>query len=821
MSGATFGRLKNWGDEVLTNEDLNDEIDNILENFMPQGMDDYSVNAAQMKLQTSPGTLGNESLAVSTAGELERLRYVISRVIFGEDVATKYWYEEGPSSIQGLFEAFQDSQISALSSSRIVSGRSSAQSSKIMALIPVGNQPRVLLGGQATPFVYIVEGQETTISTNLSLDLAVGPSSQHTARALYTQSGQYDITSDDEQIKFLGEYDSVLNLGTLGTNVTAKAGQFVAFKTASTDEIIMGFLRVRANVGTGTSTHELVHCRRGAFFDNLDFNLEREYFASNELLTLLNLHYVFAKQDGTLTSTTVIRQAGEQEPAGASAGDYWFDTANRVWKKYSGTVWDPALAMLIGYAVTDATNCIAARTLDVEAAQQAQNTIRIQQNASTTQIFSEGNCEVIYVNGRKNAFQESPIVWDPATDMAYDTTFTASRTYFLYITEEGGHVISARAPHDRLNDLLGWYHPAEMWRCVGQFYANAASEVCAPLSFEGSSSEPRFAITQQYTTSSSSNVVMMHAPPSRAFKVGSGAVGTGKPIGERNLRVPGLLRLNFNSGAACGRTLKAPGITGAAAQPLLTLSLINSPDCGPLLGVSLVPDYNYDRLRQASETTTISQAIFAKITSTNTIIGRKIPVAVLSGGAASAFWDEAFSITPLPPEGGLAALSAIEGENAAAGGALWALVSSMYTIASGTNLIYYSMANNSITLPAGLYECKVEGMYDNVGPIVYCIAASLGIANGNDTTTPAATTGITFPLSGLSQFPPHDNLTNIGSGFGQTLWDCAFICPSIFFQLTQSQQIFVNTRALIPGTDSIGAKFSIRARFQRLNRIGS
>lgn len=78
--GATFSRIKTWGNEVLYPADLNAEFDNILNNFTPSGMDDYSTNTAQMQSTADPYPGAVESLATTGAGELERLRYVIKQI---------------------------------------------------------------------------------------------------------------------------------------------------------------------------------------------------------------------------------------------------------------------------------------------------------------------------------------------------------------------------------------------------------------------------------------------------------------------------------------------------------------------------------------------------------------------------------------------------------------------------------------------------------------------------------------------------------------------------------------------------------------------
>ncbi len=65
---------------VLTAAIYNADHQNHVDNQTPQGTDDYSANVAQMQTATDPGESGTESLATSTAGELERLRFALQEI---------------------------------------------------------------------------------------------------------------------------------------------------------------------------------------------------------------------------------------------------------------------------------------------------------------------------------------------------------------------------------------------------------------------------------------------------------------------------------------------------------------------------------------------------------------------------------------------------------------------------------------------------------------------------------------------------------------------------------------------------------------------
>lgn len=74
--------------DSISESEYNSDHTNHISNGIPAKFDDYSVNVAQMRVQTDPGEVGSESLATTVAAELERLRYVVA-----EMKGTTYWYE--------------------------------------------------------------------------------------------------------------------------------------------------------------------------------------------------------------------------------------------------------------------------------------------------------------------------------------------------------------------------------------------------------------------------------------------------------------------------------------------------------------------------------------------------------------------------------------------------------------------------------------------------------------------------------------------------------------------------------------------------------
>ncbi len=94
---------------ILTAAIYNADHVNHITNATPQGLDDYSVNIAQMQETTDPGETGTESLAISTAEELKRIRFAIKELKFG--AAAREWYETSSNDVENLLSNTAESSI--------------------------------------------------------------------------------------------------------------------------------------------------------------------------------------------------------------------------------------------------------------------------------------------------------------------------------------------------------------------------------------------------------------------------------------------------------------------------------------------------------------------------------------------------------------------------------------------------------------------------------------------------------------------------------------------------------------------------------------
>lgn len=78
--------------QTITASERNAELDNIYDNFIPAGMDDYSASDSEMQTQEDPFPGGSTSRPTSLQGELTRIRYQIAAI-----TGNSYWYQDPPA----------------------------------------------------------------------------------------------------------------------------------------------------------------------------------------------------------------------------------------------------------------------------------------------------------------------------------------------------------------------------------------------------------------------------------------------------------------------------------------------------------------------------------------------------------------------------------------------------------------------------------------------------------------------------------------------------------------------------------------------------
>lgn len=456
--GATFGALKTWNaQEILTGADLNASIAWLLANQIPAGMDDLSTTVAEMRQETDPGAQGSESQATSLAGEIQRLRYAIRRII-GET----YWYDAPNISLAETNTQFV--QISGLPANRIVSGAIRGSGSNQPAFIlPNGATNSCVIDATPTNLVVRINDVSYTFSADITVSgLVQAPASNNTALV-----NDVELTNNYFS-QLQGEWRA-LTIDTVGTEITALVGKYAGFKIVhgGNTEYFLGYVK---------SSTEITDCRRGYFFNSSYTPISRVTIADNDTITLMKLTWIFLKTDGTVDPVYTNPTYSQETPSSPALGDYWFDTENKTWKRFNGSTWASAGAHLIGITLQDSANCVAARAFDFYASYSDLNTILFTEN-SATQVRAGKQGGKLNVTGSVFEFSHDDLIFDITTHRDSGVGEAASTMYYLYITDAGKRVVSDVYPYLR-PDLAGcYYHPYNPWRMVGLMYNDGSQNI--------------------------------------------------------------------------------------------------------------------------------------------------------------------------------------------------------------------------------------------------------------------------------------------------------------------------------------------------------
>lgn len=456
MAGSTFPRLKVWQeDEDVLTVDLNNEFNNILNNMKPSGMDDYSVNIPQMQIQTDPGEVGTESLPTSLAGEIERLRYVISRIV-GKSV----WYESPALSLEDTRNTIQSAI--GLPANRVVSGQRTT-ANQPGYLVPAGSSKTVTLEASTlNPFICFIDEVQYSFTSNIVFNnLSVASNSNNTCIVDDTR-----LTSQ-EWSKLKGEDLDSLTVTAMGSELTTITGQHAAFRNPQAgNELFMAQI---------FNSVTLKKARRGFFFNSSNGGIPRDYLADNDVLQLMRLTWVFLNRSGGLEVTYRPPFYSGTEPSLPSIGDFWLDLSVDRWKRYISTGFVNAEAVFVGYCVQDTVNCIGARSEDFFSVLADENSLFLEPR-TTSSVRTKFSDNSTNVYGNRFSWKQSEVIWNFPTDLDSGVANTTSKSYYFYLSDEGKPKISDVFPHNRLRDLRGWYHPHKPWRAIGGIYRNSSGD---------------------------------------------------------------------------------------------------------------------------------------------------------------------------------------------------------------------------------------------------------------------------------------------------------------------------------------------------------
>lgn len=456
-----YSRLLNWNqDQKLTKVDLNAEFDNIISNSEAAKHMGASKDLATMQAVENPGGLGSEvySTGVSTADEIERLRFTIQRILGG----SKKWYEAPSSDISTISNFFASSNSA---QNRIVTGLNSAYGQPIFVR-PSASGRTAVVKGDTTNLSYSVAGQLYSLTTAVtspvaSVPVAAGNTATHggTTFVLQTLTG------------VLGQDGNTVDMSAAGAGITAQIGKWIAFKI--NNEPMMGFVK---------NSTTITNCIRYGWLDSSGNPILRATHAGGETITLERLFFIFLTSTQTVEICETNPTASGTQPSSAAAGDMWFDLSAGIWKKYSGSVWAASNSLLVGFGIANATDCIAAKPLDYSNAYSSlcENDLEF---VSSTLIATRQSSLNVNVYGTSISSQNTKAYWQTGVTVFEGGAIQNNTNYCLYLSQKGEPIISAYAPADRRDDLGGFYHIYAPFRALGTISTDGSGNFVNTASF--------------------------------------------------------------------------------------------------------------------------------------------------------------------------------------------------------------------------------------------------------------------------------------------------------------------------------------------------
>lgn len=289
---------------ILTAAIYNADHQNHVNNGDCTQLGGYSANSTQMKVQTYPGDVGSESLALSIGDELARIRYTIA-VMRG----TTTWYQGLPTGGGGAGTSYLPLTGGTLSGGLIIAPASGAgltingAVSQITINKPAGANANNLIGQTATSPRWNVQlGNSTSESgSNAGSDFTVNR---------YSDAGAFidvplTITRSTGATTLSGNLSVGIGTAGVGVNLNINKG------TGAANNLIVGLRNsvARWGVNLGDSTSEPGTGNTGSDFD---------IYRYTDAGTIIDSPLTIQRSTGTITTTQQLR-AG-QSTSGTTAG---------------------------------------------------------------------------------------------------------------------------------------------------------------------------------------------------------------------------------------------------------------------------------------------------------------------------------------------------------------------------------------------------------------------------------------------------------------------------------------------------------------------
>lgn len=480
MAGI-YSTIRTWNsNDVLYASDIDNEFQNVKNNMIATSVEGYSTinnvfSLTRATAEIDPAPLGVYANCVDNqtlAGEIEKLRFVVHRIIDGGLSTTTYGVVPS-TSIANI-----QSQ-NTLPANRIVSGAtrgtiSGSIVSGFPAYLLANGASGVKILGSAVNLIVSIKGILYKLTTDISSSaLSAAVSSNNTCTVNLSglvNTNNYGLTLGEDRgslFENINEVIQQLTVSSMGSAISNTTGTIQAFKVVdgSNTEYFTGKVE---------STTSISYCKRGYFFNVSGAPIQRIGIASADTITLMRLTYVFiANTSGTFSILISYDSPiySYTTPTSPNTGQFWYDETNKIWKQYSGSAFVDPNCTFVGVCFQDSTgSTIGARSEDFYAPWSSLNST-ILTNDTTTTVRSLRQYSSVSVFGVDYKVTQQTITY--GTDVDPTSTVVASQRLYYYVTDQGYFIYSNVAPYNRSEDLRGYYHPYNYWRCIGSGVANS------------------------------------------------------------------------------------------------------------------------------------------------------------------------------------------------------------------------------------------------------------------------------------------------------------------------------------------------------------
>jgi microcystin-dependent protein len=366
-----------------------------------------------------------------------------------------------------------DSTAFGSSATAITSARTTGNSNKPDFLRAAGTDGFTLLA-TAKNFSFRANGVGADITADIDVaNITTIGAGERTAQV------DNDQLTGDVRSKLVGELDG-FKINNTGGKVDGVRNQYVAFKHATTGEIIYGYHSYESD------TQETIGAgMRGAFIDESGNPIKRQPITNGDSLELLSLGVVFIDADTKQIDVTYSEPTtSKDQPTSPQAGDYWYSLTTNKWNRWDGVEWQTTLNRLpIGLIVCDETGCIATHSFDLGNIYSADNSlVTYIADDKTIKTFKAQDAKLSIYGSSVQLNYQACFTWSIledaenaiSADLEAGLTLTANTQYYLYLKHDLTPIISDEAPRQR-KDLKGDYHPYEAWRYIATYATDASS----------------------------------------------------------------------------------------------------------------------------------------------------------------------------------------------------------------------------------------------------------------------------------------------------------------------------------------------------------